>query len=131
MRARILTPILVVARAGTALLPGASTAKESEIELTTYIFDGIYKGDQKVKITGGSRDVGLAKLKGKTRTFDLTVAQFDIDDTNDDGYRDFRDIEAGDEVEIKSDLKKRRPGNGPYKAYAVKNLTHPRPPRIN
>jgi hypothetical protein len=131
MARRTLTPLLVLTLAAAALLPGATAAKDSEIELTTYIFDGIYRGDQRVKITGGSRDVGLAKLKGKTRAFDLTVAQFDIDDTNDDGYRDFRDIEVGDKVEIKSDLKKRRPGKGPFKAYAVKNLTHPRPPRID
>ena len=76
--------------------------------------------------------MGLAKLKGKTRAFDLTVAQSDIDDTNDDGYRDFRDIagrgQGGDQGGSQEEEARAR---APFKAYAFKDLTHPRPPRIN
>lgn len=132
MRARS-TVILAAAASLTvmALAPTAGNAADSEIELTVYGFKGIYKGNQVVKITGGTSDVKLAKLDGKTRAFDLTLAQADIDDTNDDGYRDFRDIQVGDKLDIKADLKKRKPGKPPYKAYTFRDLTHPRPPRIS
>ncbi|MEA2346814.1 MAG: hypothetical protein QOG62_601 [Thermoleophilaceae bacterium] len=113
------------------LVPAAVNAADSEIELTVYGFKGTYKGNQVVKITGGTSDVKLAHLDGKTRAFDLTLAQFDIDDTNDDGYRDWRDIVPGDKLDIKADLKKKKPGKPPYLAYAVRDLTHPRPPRIS
>lgn len=125
-----LTTTVLMTGLAVALLPAsAGIAEDSEIELTVYSFDGIYRGDQKVKITGGSTDVSLSDLKGKTRRFDMTLATFNIADTNDDGYQDFRDIAAGDKLEIKSNLKKRRPGAPPYPATAVRDLTHPRPPR--
>ncbi len=120
-----------LALAAACVVPAVGGAADSEIEFTVYGFKGIYKGDQVVKITGGTSDVKLAKLDGKTRSFDLTVAQFDIADVNDDGYQDFRDIQSGDKLDIKADLKKKKPGKPPFKAYAVKDLSHPRPPRIN
>lgn len=132
MRARSTVVLATAASlAVMTLAPAAGNAADSEIELTVYGFKGIYKGNQRVKITGGTSDVRLAKLDGKTKAFDLTLAQADIDDTNDDGYRDFRDIQVGDKLDIKADLKKRKPGKPPYKAYAFKDLTHPRPPRIS
>lgn len=131
MTSRSTAILTALALAAVALAPAAGNAADSEIELTVYGFKGVYKGNQRVKITGGTSDVKLAKLDGKTRAFDLTVAQADIDDTNDDGYRDFRDIQVGDKLDIKADLKKRKPGKPPFKAYAFRDLTHPRPPRIN
>jgi hypothetical protein len=104
-----------------------SWAADSEIEEVVYGFDGIYKGDQRLKVTKGTKHVQEAKLVKKTVAFDMTVSQIDVDDTNDDGYNDFRDILSGDRVTIKTELPKKRPGKPPFPARLVVDQTHLQP----
>ena len=93
----------------------------------TYNIDAVYRGDEKARVTGGSKHVQQANMIGKTYRFEMKRPRIDVRDTNDDGYNDYRDIENGDNIFIKTDLPKNKPGDGPFPVRFVVNKDHPRP----
>jgi len=124
MRTSATLPGLLV---GLAVLSGSAIAADSEIDEVVYGFTGVYQGDQRLKVTKGTKHVQEAKLVKKTVRFDMTESQINVADANDDGYNDFRDIQPGDKVVIKTELPKKRPGRQPFNARLVTDLSRPQP----
>lgn len=111
MVAALLVATIAIGRAGDG----------KETQPVSFNFEGTYRGDQRVEVTGGNNHVREGKFIGKTVRFDLELAVPDVADVNDDGYEDYRDIQPGDKVEIKTELPKGRPGRQPFPVRAVVN----------
>lgn len=128
---RGLSAVVAVAAAAGLILPSGGFGKVGdgkETQPVTYNIEGVYRSSQKVRITGGNKHaIAEAKLNDKVKRFDMERAVIDTDDTNDDGYQDWRDLLSGDRVYIKSEMPKKRPGGEPYPVRAIFNRTHPRP----
>ncbi len=110
----------------TGLALGAAGDGEETMPVT-YNIDAVYRGDERARVTGGSKHVQQADMIGEKYRFEMKLAKIDVRDTNDDGYHDYRDIEKGDNIFIKTDLPKNRPGDGPFPVRFVVDKDHPRP----
>lgn len=93
----------------------------------SFNFDGTYRGNQRIKITGGNNHAREENFIGRTVRFDMALAIPDVADTNDDGYEDYRDIGVGDKVGVKTELPKNRLGKQPYPIRALVNNSHRAP----
>lgn len=110
--------------AGVVMAKGLGGSAEQPV---VYGFEGRYRGDQRVKVTDGTKHTEQANLVGKTVRFDMRFSKVDVADTNDDGYQDFRDFIGGDELFIKTELPKRRPGAQPFPARLIVDRSDPAP----
>jgi hypothetical protein len=98
---------LLLALALPAAAPGKS-GDGDETEFVTYDIEGVYKGDRKVRVTGGNAHARKA-LAGKGVRFNMVGAEFDGRDVNDDGYRDWRDLVKNQRIRIRAEFAKKKP----------------------
>ncbi len=108
MRARA---AICVALAALVALPAQASAKSGdgdETEFVTYDIRGIYKGNMRVRVTGGNAHA-RQELQGKTVRLDMTSATIEVLDRNDDGYRDYLDLTVGKGVRVRAEFAKKNP----------------------
>lgn len=91
-----------------------------------YIFRGTWNAaDGSVTVTGGNAHVKKAGFVGQKVTFDFTKARLIVADTNSDSSKTLADFTDGDKVLVGARLGHRDPGDQPFAARKLIDLSAP------
>lgn len=106
LRLALLAALVALVAGITPVL--AKSGDGEETEFVTYDILGLYKGQQKVRVSGGNTHA-RKELGKKVVRLRMEDAEVQVSDNNDDGYRDWRDIPEDEPVRVRAEFAKHRP----------------------
>jgi hypothetical protein len=100
--------------------------KGHRVHKVAYIFRGTWNAaDGSVTVTGGNAHVRKAGFVGQKVTFDFTNARLVVADTNNDSSKTLADVSDGDKVLVGARLPRKDPGDQPFAARKLIDLSAP------
>lgn len=83
--------------------PGRARGHE-RARLQTFVFAGVYAGEDAVAVRGGNRRARSGGFVGRLVSFDLREARISVADASGDGVGDAADLASGDRVVVQARL---------------------------